>query len=97
MNIVCCLTLNVNLENDVKDKRGNYEGVYTFQGFISGMDYWVDAEGEALIWYAILGSTYSWMIGHQSSLGTTDGFMYSSGNILENKYHNAFSPSALTQ
>ena len=47
----CCPTLNVLLENDVKDIHGDFEGVYTFQGFIDGMDYWVDAEGENAIWY----------------------------------------------
>ena len=49
--IACCPTLNVLLENDVKDKWANFEGLYTFQGFSDGMDYWVDAEGENAIWY----------------------------------------------
>ena len=37
------------LENDVKDKQGNYEGVYTFQGILNGMDYWVDVYEENAI------------------------------------------------
>ena len=48
----CCSKLNVLLENDVKDKQGQFEGVYTFQGFSEGMDYWVDATGEHAIWYS---------------------------------------------
>ena len=43
--------LNVSLENDVKDKYERYEGIYTFQGLYQGMDYWVDAQGENVIWY----------------------------------------------
>ena len=45
--IVCCLTLNVTLEKDVKDKWGHLEGVYTFQGFSQngGNHHWVDSEG----------------------------------------------------
>ena len=57
------------LKNDVKDKWGYLEGVYTFQGFSDGMDYWVDAEGENAIWYLASGSTYYWLIGYLSNLG----------------------------
>ena len=39
------------LENDVKDKQGKFEGVYTFQGFRNGMDFWVDVDGEYAIWH----------------------------------------------
>ena len=60
----CCPTLNVLLENDVKDKWGEYEGVYTFQGFSDGMYYWVDAEGKNAIWYKPFssGSGYYWQM-----------------------------------
>ena len=56
--IACCPTLNVLFENDIKDVWGFREGVYTFQGFSDGMDYWVDAEGENALWYKASGSTY---------------------------------------
>ena len=88
MNIVCCLTLNVNLENDVKDKRGNFEGVYTFQGFSYGRDYWIDAEGENAIWYYVSGSNHAWVMGSQLDFGTTSGFIYSSNNVLKKKCPN---------
>ena len=52
--IACCPILNVLLENDVKDKQGKFEGVYTFQGFSDGMDYWVDAKKEYAISYKVL-------------------------------------------
>ena len=72
--IACCPTLNVLLENDVKDKQGKYEGVYTFQGFSDGMDYWVDAEGENAIWHNTLDY---WSIGLLSDLGSTTTYFYS--------------------
>ena len=69
-NIVCCLTLNVNLQNNVKEKWGDFEGVYTFQGFSNEMDHWVDAEEEHAIWYIALG-TYHWIIGSLVNLGSS--------------------------
>ena len=57
------------LENDVKHKQGKIEGVYTFQGFSNGMDYWVDAEGENAIWYKE-SSHYLWMIAPLQVLGS---------------------------
>ena len=72
------------LENYVKDKQGEYEGVYTFQGFSDGMDYWVDAEGENAIWYKALSSTYYWLFGHLEYLGSTSTEMYSSACSHEN-------------
>ena len=87
-NIVCCLTLNVNLENDVKDKQGNYEGVYTIQGFSDGMDYWVDAEGENAIWnQAIPGST-RWRFGRLDQLGLYGHVLRSDVKIIENECPN---------
>ena len=56
------------LENDVKDKQGKYEGVYTFQGFSDGMDYWVDADGENALWYQA--SHEEWRIGALSYIGS---------------------------
>ena len=51
------------------------EGIYTFQGFSDGMDYWVDAQGVFAIWYKTLslasGSYYRWGIGYLSNLGST--------------------------
>ena len=44
--IACCPTLNILLQNDVKDKLGFFEGVYTFQGFSDGMDYFKEELGD---------------------------------------------------
>ena len=86
--IDCCPTLNVLLENDVKDKWGKYEGVYTFQGFSDEMDYWVDAEGGNAIWYKTSGSTYYWIIGNQAILGSFSAHIASSSDTLEKKCPN---------
>ena len=67
-SIACCATLNLLLDNDVKDIWGEYyEGVYKFQGFSDGMDYWVDADGKNAIWYL----KSWWRIGSLSNLGST--------------------------
>ena len=60
------------LQNDVKDKQGKYEGVYTFQGFSKGskMDYYVDAEREYAIWYNAVKA--SWFIGYLSHIRSED-------------------------
>ena len=84
----CCETLNVLFENDVKDKWGKFEGVYTFQGFSDGMDFWVDAEGEHAIWYLASGSVYHWMIGSLVNLGSNTSTIYSSSNTLEKQCPN---------
>ena len=68
------------LENDVKDKWDNIEGVYTFQGFSDGMDYWVDAEGENAIWYETAGPSYDWNIAPLQYLGSTAAAIYTSSN-----------------
>ena len=71
------------LQNDVKDKWGKYEGVYTFQGFSDGRDYWVDAKGENAIWYFLLYG--NWVIAPITFLGTDITDIYSSGtNSLVN-------------
>ena len=72
------------LENDVKDEHGQYEGVYIFEGFSDGMDYWVDTSDQNAIWY----STYynDWAIGGISQVGMPDGTDWhhiSSDNDLE--------------
>ena len=77
------------LENDVKNKQGKYEGVYTFQGFDDGMDYWVPADGVHAIWYKASGSTYYWIIGYLHNLGTSSDFdIFSRSNTLEKKCPN---------
>ena len=76
------------LENDVKNKQGKYEGVYTFQGFSDGMDYWVDAEGENAIWYSVYGSTYIWAIGSLADLGSLTIGIYSLSDTMEKKCPN---------
>ena len=78
------------LENDVKDKQGNYEGVYTFQGFIDDMEYWVDCEGEYAIWNKFscepsssgsgYGKGYNWTIGPLEYLGSSTKAIYSSSS-----------------
>ena len=80
LSIACCPTLNVSFENGVKENWGigskylNFEGVYIFQGFSDGMDYWVNVESEIAIWYKELsysGTNYYWWIfGTLSSLGS---------------------------
>ena len=84
--IACCSALNVLLENDVKNEVYFLEGVYTFQGFSNGMDYWVDDEGEHAMWYLSSGSNYYWQIGTLESLGTYAVVMYS--NTLAKKCPN---------
>ena len=61
------------------------EGVYTFQGFSDGMDYWVDAEGENAIWYrpSSSGSSYYWIIGTLANLGSLAAAIYGT-HKLEN-------------
>ena len=76
------------LENDVEVKQGSYEGVYTFQGFSNGMDYWVDAEGENAIWYYVSGSNYLWCIAPLNYLSSTTFAIASLSNTLENKCPN---------
>ena len=66
--IACCPTLNILLENDAKNEVSYLEGVYTFQGFSNGMDYWVDADGENAIWY--YPEFKEWAIGNINNLGT---------------------------
>ena len=86
--IACCSTLNILLENDVKNEVYFLEGVYTFQGFSNGMDYWVHADGQFAIWYTVMSSLDSWGVGILSQLGSDVGYssyMYSWGNTLEKK------------
>ena len=77
--IACCPTLNVWFENDVKDKQGKYEGVYTFQGIIDERNYWVDAAGENAIWY--ISDFKDWAIGSADKFGTTDRFIRTSNDL----------------
>ena len=86
--IDCCPTLNVLLENDVKDKQGQNEGVYTFQGFSDEMDYWVDAEGGNAIWYKVSDSTYHWIIERLQNLGSLTASIAGVSNTLEKKCPN---------
>ena len=52
----------------MKDKWGNVEGSYTFQGIRNGMGYWLHSEGELAIWYEELGQNYYWLIGKLNAL-----------------------------
>ena len=83
--IACCPTLNILLENDVKNELYFLEGVYTFQGFSNGMDYWVHADGQFAIWYLEMYSLDHWIVGPLSRLGLPDAYMYSWRNTLEKK------------
>ena len=83
--IACCPILNILFENDIRDKWGNFEGVYTFQGFSNEMDYWVDSEGENAIWYFTSGSKYYWIFGHKTDLGSVSAVIFSSSYSLEKK------------
>ena len=64
----CCPTINVLLENDVKDKWSSLEGVYTFHGYSNEVEYWVDAGGQNAIWY--YPNFKDWAIGLLYYLGT---------------------------
>ena len=75
--------LNVFLENDVKDKQGIYEGVYIFQGFIEGIDYWVDTEGVNVLWYKPSGSNEKWKFAPMQYLGSSASAIHSTSNILK--------------
>ena len=88
--IACCPTLNILLENDVKNEVSYLEGVYTFQGFSNGMDYWVHSDGQYVIWYSEKYSLDTWIVGLLSKLGSLDDppYMYSWGNTLEKKCPN---------
>ena len=85
--IACCPTLNILLENDVKNKLAIFEGIYTFQGYINEIDFWVDADGKHAVWYLESGSNYYWQIGYLVDLGTYTAAMYGS-SILEKKCPN---------
>ena len=78
------------LDNDVNNKWGNIEGVYTFQGFINGFDYWVDAEGENAIWYYyyVSASLHYWFIANIGNLGSSNSVISSLSNTLEKKCPN---------
>ena len=52
------------------------------------MDYWVDAEGKNALWYRVLGSTYYWIIGSQTNLGSLTASIAGVSNILEKKCPN---------
>ena len=86
--IACCPTLNILLENDVKNEVFYLEGVYKFQGFSNGTDYWVHSDGQFAIWYLELNSLDHWIVGSLSLLGSADVLMYSLGTTLEKKCPN---------
>ena len=83
--LACCPTLNVVLKNDVKEQKGQYEGVYTYQGLNDGMDYWIDAEGEHAIWYR---AHNNWNINKLELLGTPYAEIYGSIDTVEKKCPN---------
>ena len=76
------------LDNDVQDKHGRYEGMYTYQGEINEMPYWTD--GENALWYMIhQGTTFLWLIGDiTSDLGKLQGAMYIMSEALDGKCPN---------
>ena len=83
--IACCPTLNVLLDNDVMDKHGKYQGVYTFQGNWYEMDYWVHTDEVGAIWYKP-GSSYDWHIGEDRESNIFS--IYCSSDTLEKKCPN---------
>ena len=67
----CCQALNITISNnDIKESHGFLEGSYTFNGFISEMDYWVNSPGESALWYMSSGSYYFWLLGPICNIGT---------------------------
>ena len=85
--LACCLELIVTLENDVKNKRGYVEGIYTFQGIVNDMDYWSHIERDTAIWYKPTSTNYFWMLGNLNKLGQLSGFMFGK-NPIEKKCPN---------
>ena len=86
----CCSPLNLTLGHDFKNTiQNDYEGIYTFDGFINGMDYWIHDGGEYAIWfwYSAPGEYY-WLIGPKSSLGLNTGGMYATLDHLKKKCPN---------
>ena len=77
------------LENDVKDEWGILNGIYTFQGFSGGMDYWVHDDNGFAIWYRyemVNGITnYFWHFGLLESLGTNAAAVVAISVVPENE------------
>ena len=84
--IACCSVLNVLFENDLQS---GFEGIYSFQGFSNGMDYWVDAQGVNAIWYKESSSAFHLIIGTLANLGSMSfSFMDNTGKYLGKKCPN---------
>ena len=86
----CCSPLNLTLGHDFENTiQNDYEGIYTFDGFINGMDYWIHDGGEYAIWFWYSASgEYYWLIGPKSSLGLNTGGMYATLDHLKKKCPN---------
>ena len=84
--IACCSVLNVLFENDLQS---GFEGIYSFQGFSNGMDYWVDAQGVNAIWYKESSAAFHLIIGTLANLGSMSfSFMDNTGKYLGKKCPN---------
>ena len=51
LSTVCCATIYVILNGDVKSSHSLYEGVYIFNGNLNDRDQWTKVEGDKSIWY----------------------------------------------
>ena len=62
------------LENEVKNKVGWYDGIYTFGGISNDMDYFVHSENRMYaLWFYKFGSSKAWMFGPKSNVGQDMG------------------------
>ena len=75
------------LGNSLKNINNNqdYEGIYTFSGFLNGMDYFVHSSEQTVIWYYENSNDYYWIIGLLTNLGDLVARFYTHSEELKNK------------
>ena len=83
----CCSNITLTLGNSIKNNDSNqvYEGIYTFSGFINGMDYFVHSSEQTAIWYYENSYGYHWIIGPLTNLGNFVATLFSYSELLKNK------------
>ena len=69
--------MNLKLSGNVNNTRGEYNGVYSYNGTINGKYYWIKNGGQA-IWYNP--EFQLWMIGTENYLGTQWHHMHGSND-----------------
>ena len=83
----CCSKIILTLGNSIKNINNNqhYEGIYTFSGFINGMDYFVHSSEQTAIWYYETSNGYYWNIASLTNLGNFVAIFYTHSQELKNK------------